>query len=78
MFYVGDFAAKKEGLVQGLGLGWMPWHAVQAELSDGSLVELPYASGSRRRFPVAVAWRRDRPLGRAGEALKDLVVRGLG
>lgn len=78
VFYVGDFAAKKEGLCQGLGVGWMPAHAVQAELEAGTLVELPYAPGSRRSFPVSVCWRRDRPLGRAGQALLDLALRALG
>lgn len=78
VFYVGDFAAKKEGLVHGLGVGWMPWQSVQAELGSGALVELPYAPGSRRRFPVAMCWRRDRPLGRAGEAFRELVLRALG
>ena len=69
VFYVGSFDAKKEGLLRGLGLGWMPIGAVQHELAAGRLVELAYAPGSRRRFPVALARRSDRPLGPAGRQL---------
>ncbi len=73
VFYVGDFAAKKEGLLRGLGLGWMPLHAVERELDEGRLVELPYTPGSRRRYPVSLARRSDRPLGPAGRRLEALV-----
>lgn len=77
VFYVGDFAAKKEGLLRGLGVGWMPLGAVEGALADGRLVELPYAPGSRRRFPVSIAFRHDRPLGPAGIRLRDLLVAAL-
>jgi len=78
VFYVGDFAAKKEGLLRGLGVGWMPIGSVGGELASGVLVELPFAAGSRRRFPVALASRRDRPLGPAGQRLHALLRRALG
>lgn len=78
VFYVGDFTAKKEGLQQGLGVGWMPLHLVQDELAAGTLVELRYAPGSRRLFPLAIAWRTDRPLGPAGRRLRALLTAELG
>ncbi len=74
VFYVGDFAAKKEGLARGLGLGWMPEPLVRTELEDGTLVELPSTRGSRRRFPLALAHRQDRPLGPAGARLAELLL----
>jgi DNA-binding transcriptional LysR family regulator len=77
VFYVGDFAAKKEGLARGLGLGWMPAPLVHAELAEGLLVELNSTRGSRRRFPLALAHRRDRPLGPAGARLAELLVQFL-
>ena len=76
VFYVGDFASKKEGLLRGLGLGWMPVHAVSAELAAGRLVEVPFDQGSRRAFPVSLVSQADRPLGPAGVALRrELVAR---
>lgn len=73
VFYVGDFSAKKEGLVRGLGLGWMPEPMVEQDLAAGRLVALPLAQGSRRRFPLALARRRDRPLGPAGRRFAKLL-----
>lgn len=69
VFYVGDFGAKKEGLLRGLGLGWMPEHLVRDDLDAGRLVRLDAARGSRQAFPVTLAHRRDRPLGPAAERL---------
>lgn len=76
VFYVGDFAAKREGLVRGLGLGWMPKHLVQSELEAGRLVEL--AGAGRKRFPLSLCWREDRPLGPVGERLRGALVERLG
>jgi len=73
VFYVGDFAAKKEGLLRGLGLGWMPLPSVADELGSGALVELDYGLGSRRSFPLTMVTRRDRPLGPAGRRLHGLL-----
>jgi DNA-binding transcriptional LysR family regulator len=69
VFYVGDFAAKRAGLLRGLGLGWMPVHAVAADLEAGRLVELDVLPSARRTFPLAMVTRLDRPLGRAGQQL---------
>ena len=77
VFYVGDFGAKKEGLLRGLGLGWMPLPSVREALAEGRLVELDYGPGSRRSFPLALASRRDRPLGPAGEQLRELLISAL-
>ena len=73
VFYVGDFAAKREGLLMGLGLGWMPLPLVQDALSEGRLLEVPFERGSRRRFTVSLAWRADRVLGPTGLELTRLL-----
>ncbi len=77
VFYVGDFTSKREGLTRGLGLGWMPEPMVRDDLAAGRLVELRLARGSERRFPLALACRRDRPLGPAGRRLRDLLTAAL-
>ena len=73
VFYVGDFGAKKDGLLMGLGLGWMPLAMVSDELADERLVEVPFERGSRRRFTVSLAWRVDQTLGPTGRELVRLL-----
>lgn len=77
VFYVGDFAAKREGLLRGLGLGWMPLHLVDEDLERGELVELDVLPSARRTFPLALVTRLDRPLGRTGKQLYEQLLQQL-
>jgi DNA-binding transcriptional LysR family regulator len=73
VFHLSGFTAKKQALLMGLGFGWMPAYLVSAELKSGELRELRYAAGSRYRFTPRLVYRTDRPLGRAGRRLADLL-----
>jgi DNA-binding transcriptional LysR family regulator len=73
VFHLSGFMAKKQALLMGLGFGWMPAYLVAEELRSGALRELPYAGGSRYRFTPRLVHRSDRPLGRAGRRLVDLL-----
>ena len=73
VFHLSGFMAKKQALQMGLGFGWMPAYLVAEELRSGALRELPYAGGSRYRFTPRLVHRSDRPLGRAGRRLVDLL-----
>ncbi|WP_085318236.1 LysR family transcriptional regulator [Derxia lacustris] len=73
VFYLSGFTAKKQALHMGLGFGWMPRHLVDDALAAGSLCEVGYRGGSRYRFTPVLVHRRDRPLGRAGRRLADLL-----
>ena len=75
VFHLSGFIAKKQALLMGLGFGWMPAYLVAEELQSGMLRELPYAGGSRYRFTPRLVHRSDRPLGRAGRRLVDLLKR---
>lgn len=71
--YLSGFVAKKEALLMGLGFGWMPRYLVHAELRNRSLRELRFVGGSRYRFTPLLVHRIDRPLGRTGSRLMDLI-----
>jgi DNA-binding transcriptional LysR family regulator len=73
VFYLDGFYAKKEALLMGLGYGWMPTFLVEEELTNGKLVEVNYSTHSRYRFAPALVHQRDRPLGRAGLRLAELL-----
>jgi DNA-binding transcriptional LysR family regulator len=73
VFHLSGFTAKKQALLMGLGFGWMPAYLVRDELQDGTLRELSYVGGSRYRFTPRLVYRTDRPLGRAGRRLAELL-----
>jgi DNA-binding transcriptional LysR family regulator len=73
VFYLSDFSTKKQAVSMGLGFGWMPLYLIEAELARGWLREVPYESGSRYRFTPMLVHPRDRPLGRAGRLLLELL-----
>ncbi|MDX1656893.1 MAG: LysR substrate-binding domain-containing protein, partial [Candidatus Competibacteraceae bacterium] len=64
MLTVPDMAAKCEAHRQGLGVGFVPRHMVQADLVAGRLVSRPLASGPLH-YRLQVVWRS----GRLGKAL---------
>ncbi len=67
IFYVGDFYTKKQAILKGMGIGWMPESWVEDELSCGLLFEVNYTAGSRDRYPVSVGTWKYRQPGRAQE-----------
>lgn len=73
VFFLSDFNTKKQALLMGLGFGWMPTYLVEGELASGALVEVPYTGGSRYTFTPMLVHPRDRPLGRAGKLLLELL-----
>lgn len=73
VFYLGDFAAKREGLRIGLGFGWMPQTMVAEDLAHDRLTVVRYGPGATRRFTPWLVTRTDRPLGRAAQRLVDLL-----
>lgn len=73
VFFLDGFQAKKEALLMGLGFGWMPAYMVGREMKAKSLVEVRYSGGSRYRFTPHLVHHRDRPLGRAGQRLAELI-----
>ena len=68
------FYAKKEALVMGLGLGWMPRSLIENELESGALSVVPLDEGHSFHFTPSLMYRKDRPLGRAGRLFRDLVL----
>ncbi len=66
VFYLSDFATKKQAIAMGLGFGWMPLYLVQEELERGSMRIVPFEGGSKYRFTPSLVHPADRPLGRAG------------
>ena len=73
VFYLSGFVAKKDALLMGLGFGWMPRELVAKPLRDGALRELRFVGGSRYRFTPLLVHRSDRPLGRTGMRLTELL-----
>ncbi|MEJ6006702.1 LysR family transcriptional regulator [Paucibacter sp. AS339] len=73
VFYLSGFVAKRQALLMGMGFGWMPRYLVDEALAAGQLVELPFAGGSRFRFTPWLVQRLDRPPGRAGRRLIELL-----
>ena len=73
VFHLSGFVAKRQALLMGMGFGWLPRYLADDHLADGSLCELVYEGGSRYRFTPWLVERLDRPPGRAGRRLVDLL-----
>ena len=73
VFFLNDFLTKKRALLMGLGFGWMPARLISAELLEGKLKELSYEGGARFTLTPHLVYSSDRPLGRAGQLLCDLI-----
>lgn len=73
VFYLSDFNSKKSALSMGLGFGWMPDFLIEQELAAGELVELDYEGGSRHTFTPQLVYPSNRPLGKAGEMMAELI-----
>ncbi|MEY4616093.1 MAG: hypothetical protein RJB66_1053 [Pseudomonadota bacterium] len=51
-YVVNDFYSKKEAILKGLGLGWMPEHLVFEELKNKEMVFFREAGDHEKQFPV--------------------------
>lgn len=58
-----DFHAKKEGILAGMGYGWLPEHIATTELRRGVLVPLRWKNASVHVFEPRLYWRAE--IGRA-------------
>lgn len=74
VFYLSDFNSKKKALLMGLGFGWMPNVMIEHELKSGELVQLDTQVASRHEFTPQLVYPSDRPLGKAGTIIADLIV----
>jgi DNA-binding transcriptional LysR family regulator len=63
-----DLFAKHTFLLNGLGWGGMPSHAVNTDISEGRLVslEIEGVSPGELKLPMSIAYRADEPPGPAG------------
>lgn len=75
VFYLNGFSAKKESILLGVGFGWVPDYLITNELENGSLVEIDYVGGSCHTFTPRLIHSSERPLGRAGELLSQLIIK---
>ncbi len=76
VFRLSDFHSKKEALLEGVGLGWMPKHLIQRELSKGALQVIDFREGPTHIFHPHLVHRRGEPLGPAARALRDALLAG--
>lgn len=73
VFFLSDFASKRDALRMGLGFGWAPLYLVEDDLREGRLVEVDYERGSRYSFVPLMVHRVDRPPGAAGRRFMELL-----
>lgn len=74
VFFMSDFAAKRQALLMGSGFGWMPRYLIAEDLQEGTLKEVHYADGSRYQFTPMLVHRLDRPRGKTGVLLSELLM----
>ncbi len=73
VFRLSDFHSKLDGLLEGVGIGWMPLHLVEEHLARGRLVEVPLGRASRHVFVPHLVHRRGTPPGRAARRFVELL-----
>lgn len=74
VFYLSGFIYKKHALLMGLGFGWMPEFLISEELRTRTLLRVDYEGGSQYQFTPRLVSTDFRPLGKAGELFKKLVI----
>jgi DNA-binding transcriptional LysR family regulator len=62
---LGDLGAKHALLLEGIGWGTMPRHAVAGDLAAGRLVEIGLPEGNSVSYRLHALWRKDRTPGPA-------------
>lgn len=73
-----DLGAKHALLLEGIGWGNMPVHAVEADLAAGRLVRLAVPEAPGVDYAFTALWRKDCPPGPAGEWLRAALAGWLG
>ncbi|HTH28833.1 MAG TPA: LysR family transcriptional regulator [Sphingobium sp.] len=77
-----DLGAKHALLLEGIGWGYMPHHAVAADLAAGRLVALTMPEAPTVQYGLNALWRKDCPPGPATswmlDAFQDALVRAAG
>lgn len=71
VFRLGDFHSKREALLEGVGLGWMPVHLIERDLARGELRIIDFREGPSHVFHPHLVHRRGVPLGRAARTLHE-------
>jgi DNA-binding transcriptional LysR family regulator len=69
-----DLGAKHALLIEGIGWGNMPRHAVEDDLAAGRLVLLSVPEGRPLQYSLNALWRRDSKLGPATSWVLDALV----
>ncbi len=65
-----DLGAKHALLLEGIGWGNMPVHAVEGDLASGRLVRLAVPEAPEVDYAFTALWRKDCPPGPAGEWMR--------
>lgn len=72
---LGDLGAKHALLLEGIGWGLMPRHAVKADITAGRLVELSLPEVATVSYKLNALWRRDRAPGPATAWMREALAR---
>ena len=70
---LGDLAAKHALLLEGIGWGNMPRHAVAEDIAAGRLVELTLPESPGLRYGLNALWRKDNPPGPACVWMREAI-----
>ena len=73
VFYLSGFMMKKTALLEGLGFGWMPEFLIKKEVANGSLVTVDFVNDNIYHFTPHLVTTSERPLGKAGQLLTQLI-----
>lgn len=76
-FIVSDFLSKKLVLLDGLGYGWLPEHAIKNELRKGLLKKINFELTNEHKFMPRLYHRPIKTLGRSAQLLYKLLTNEL-
>jgi DNA-binding transcriptional LysR family regulator len=74
IFRLSDFHSKREALLEGVGIGWMPGHVIERDVAKGALQVIPFVVGPSHLFHPHLVRRRGFPMGRAARELHDAIL----
>lgn len=74
LFRLSDFHSKREALLEGVGIGWMPRHLIERDLAREALRIIPFVVGPSHLFHPHLVRRRGFPMGRAARELHDAIL----
>lgn len=78
VFYFSSFADKKQAVKMGLGFGWLPQFLIEKELKQGTLVKVDFIGGNHYQFTPKLVYSDERPLAKAGQLIKKLLLKEFG